>query len=636
MSRQNANNGGLSSNKRKDFISCLRRMMPIALPVLAFAFPLVWYHGVIATSPSLARFPLWDWIFSSASPLACGLLALVAWWLCRKRTAPLLWGSARTLWILVGYAAVWSLLFNKNFMQSWPQIPYSVLFLLGTWLLSRACLGRLAYAAWVPCLTVLLLEYAASMEGFLVNPENLIQVFCASWHDAREYLSAGTVLLLVFALLLSFVAFWLVDRQMRKERRETLLFCGALCMGLLFLGVRPLERSLVRDGSLIWPLGNMEVLACYSAQAQRDIHQTNRLLEHLPPKGSVCASMETVPGGTGVVILIHVGESLCADHLSINGYGRNTTPWLAGQERLINFPDCVASADFTDKAVVTMLTNGRRDFMQTDDPGLFPSSAGMMDYFSACGFRCAYAFTDGIYNPRSHTMFHEEMHMMLRCADDSIASGARAGEQVPAVLQYITQHSGENLFILLNNDGSHAFFDEYDKEHPPFEPVRAISPNDMPPATPEVEACITNAYDCTVHYTDDNIRRLLEPLKGKPFLYVYMGDHGEYVGQGGYWMRAKTSHDTFYRTSVCQVPFMVMASPEFEALHPHFAEAMRQLRQNRNLSVAHEHLFHTVLGLMGIKTSCYDSALDLCSPEAKPYTGPHPSRNGEELPEKAL
>lgn len=240
MRCQNVNNGGFSNNKREAFISCLRKMLPIALLVVAFAFPLVWYHGEIATSPSLARFPLWDWIFSSASPLACALLALVAWWLCRKRQAPLLWSSARSLWILVGYAAVWSLLFNKNFMQSWPQIPYSVLFLLGTWLLSRACMGRLAYAVWVPSLTVLLLEYAASMEGFLVNPENLIQVFSASWHDACGYISAGTILLFALALLLSCVAFWLVDRQMGKERRETLLFCGALCMGLLFLGVRPL------------------------------------------------------------------------------------------------------------------------------------------------------------------------------------------------------------------------------------------------------------------------------------------------------------------------------------------------------------------------------------------------------------
>ena len=65
-------------------------------------------------------------------------------------------------------------------------------------------------------------------------------------------------------------------------------------------------------------------------------------------------------------------------------------------------------------------------------------------------------------------------------------------------------------------------------------------------------------------------------------------------------------------------------SPEFEALHPHFAEALRQLRAHSRMTVAHEHLFHTVLGLLGIETPFYAPELDLCNPAAQPYDGEQP------------
>lgn len=47
------------------------------------------------------------------------------------------------------------------------------------------------------------------------------------------------------------------------------------------------------------------------------------------------------------------------------------------------------------------------------------------------------------------------------------------------------------------------------------------------------------------------------------------------------------------------------------------------------MSIGQEHIFHTLLGIFGIQTPYYDEELDLSSDKAKPYTGPHPSRNGE-------
>lgn len=270
--------------------------------------------------------------------------------------------------------------------------------------------------------------------------------------------------------------------------------------------------------------------------------------------------------------------------------------------------------------------------METKDKRYLSSSASLLDFFSACGFRCSSFLYGDMLSAQADGLFDKELRLLLRCSKENYIIDGKAWNQIPAVNEHVEGHPGENLCILLNNFGSHAFFEEYDTSCAPFVPTRPTTPDDEPETSPEDAEIFTNAYDNTICYTDEYIRRLLESLKGRPYLYVYMSDHGEYVGQGGYWLRGKTPHDAFYKTSVCQVAFFIIASPEFEALHPHFKEAMDEVRKHQSMSVAHEHLFHTVLGIMGIKTPYYDATLDLSNPQVQPYTGPHPSRGGEPLP----
>lgn len=605
---------------------------PLVILCASLVLPLCFYYEEIPDAPVVTRYSLWNWLYCGITLVVCVLLCFAAWLLCYKRSAPLVFGKVSAVWVLLLSAVAWSVCFNPFIMCAWPQLPYCVLFLLGAWFVLRAILGRFAFIVWIPCLIVLLLEYIARHEGILLTAENLAQVFVTSWRDAKEFVTPETLSAFGLIVSISCFSYWLVDKQLRYAKRETLFFDGMVCLCILFVGIKPLALNMTRNNSLIWPLGDIEVLAYRVAQAQREIHQADHLIDCLPMKERASATSDVLADVFEVVVLLHVGESLCADHMSVNGYARPTTPWLASQKGVISFNDCVASADLTDKAVVTMLTNGRRNFLKTDTACYLPSSAGVMDYFSACDFRCSYAYTDGLYNSNSLTLFNRQMKFLLRCANDCISSGADAWTQAAAVGQYIGQHPGERLFIMLSNAGSHIYFSAYDKEHPPFKPVRPGTPNDSPEKDSGVATLVTNAYDCTVHYTDESIRRLLEPLKGKPYLYIYMSDHGEYVGQGGYWLRLRTPHDAFYRTSVCQVGFVIIASPEFEAMHPHFKEALAEVRKHQGMSVAHEHLFHTVLGIMGIRTPFYDASLDLSNPQVQPYTGPHPSRGGAPQP----
>ena len=119
-----------------------------------------------------------------------------------------------------------------------------------------------------------------------------------------------------------------------------------------------------------------------------------------------------------------------------------------------------------------------------------------------------------------------------------------------------------------------------------------------------------------------------EMLNGRPFIYVYVSDHGEYLGHDGIWGRAALGESQFsyHETDGSRVGMFVLTSPQFDETHPHFAQALSQLREHATMSVGHEHIFHTLLGMFGISSPYYDAKLDLCSPAAQPYSGPKPAR----------
>jgi lipid A ethanolaminephosphotransferase len=163
----------------------------------------------------------------------------------------------------------------------------------------------------------------------------------------------------------------------------------------------------------------------------------------------------------------------------------------------------------------------------------------------------------------------------------------------------------------------------YNQKNPPFTPsLHVLEPDER------YAKDVRNAYDNTVHYTDQFVYRVLQQLEGRPFVYVYVSDHGEYLGDyDGTWGRGRASSNRnfFFRSQggagVCA---FAVASPEYEQLNPQFAQAVAQLKESRRMTIGHEHFFHTLLGLVGMKTPYYNAELDLCSPEAKPYSGPEP------------
>ena len=120
---------------------------------------------------------------------------------------------------------------------------------------------------------------------------------------------------------------------------------------------------------------------------------------------------------------------------------------------------------------------------------------------------------------------------------------------------------------------------------------------------------IVNAYDNTIVLTDFFLSRVIGWLKTQEKAHtpamLYVSDHGESLGERNIYL-----HGLPYRVAPPEqttVPMITWLSPGFEQLN---RVSTRCLQAQRDKHLSHDNLFHSVLGLMAVKTSVYQRDLD--------------------------
>jgi lipid A ethanolaminephosphotransferase len=83
---------------------------------------------------------------------------------------------------------------------------------------------------------------------------------------------------------------------------------------------------------------------------------------------------------------------------------------------------------------------------------------------------------------------------------------------------------------------------------------------------------------------------------------IYVSDHGESLGENGiylhampYWLAPKEQ---------IHVPFFFWASQDFSVNREHLAAIKDQ-------EFSHDHLFHSLMGLFGVRSTVYKQELDI-------------------------
>ncbi len=547
--------------------------------------------------------------------------AAVGMYLSRKSGVATLPPLRTMLW-LTAYSLLLVYAFNPGVYSNPLTVHVSLLMTMGAICLTWALFRRWCLCFWVVFLLWELIQSVAFVQyGTRINSLVLAESLESSWEEAMAYITVLNVVLFCVAIGAVYLLCMLMRRIVHKAEPRALLNVGLLFSGSSLLFCMPIKQDSF-EHEFYWPTGEIPAIYLNVEEALNHNVLTVKYVENLTSPAEQASSISTLKGNEGVVLLVHVGESVRADRMSINGYERDTTPWLRQQNNIINFPQCVSSACDTCQAQISILTDARRDIYATEEE-LVAHTGSVLDLFHANDFKI-YSFFGIPYNRK--LKFDRVVRLLTRCSAERFNSTEGPWGSVPQIAEVVRNNPEQNMVIFINNEGSHTPFKYYDHENPPFTPASSDFQN--PSANAEA---INNAYDNTIHYTDEFFRRVVAELQGRPFLYLYVSDHGEYLGHDGIWGRGALGDNgvSYLETDGCFVGMFILYSPEFERLHPHFCKALNTVRSHASGVVSHENVFHSLLGIFDIKTPHYNPFLDLASTCWKPYSGPRPGVKSE-------
>jgi lipid A ethanolaminephosphotransferase len=111
---------------------------------------------------------------------------------------------------------------------------------------------------------------------------------------------------------------------------------------------------------------------------------------------------------------------------------------------------------------------------------------------------------------------------------------------------------------------------------------------------------LVNAYDNTIYYTDYLVHSVIQTLKNdfpdRRSCVIFISDHGESLGEGGYYMHGAPLR--FAPDEQLDIPFIVWTSDKS--------------LQIKDLETAgHYNIFHTALRFLGMETPVYDESKDI-------------------------
>ena len=598
----------------------------------AYRLALLLFFAVLLVWPSVAYFPQWfeECVkgYKWGTAVTCLLMAAACVFLYKKRGGVEAFLPSRVVWQVALAMMVANIALNMDLWLDMPQLGHAMLFGMGLCCLLLTVSRWLFGVLFSLCFLCSFVDAVSRVKyGIVLNKEVVMQVLDANATEAQNYFTWDVALLLVAALLFIGVLVWWLLRATRGQGRLRLL-----ASGLLFLMASMVARQYTiplnsKSPCAEWPFQLTRKTIKAVAGARSDNYLMLRKLDMLPHVAKEDVSHPALKGGEGVLCILHIGESVRADHLGIYGYHRDTTPWLKDNARLVRIDRCVSFAPFTTYAMYSIMSDASGNAMMKDAPHTEPTVRSLADIFAACGFKGC-TFSEASRSEHRGILGKGLCECMLELFSEGGEMVAYHGDpmqQIPQILDKVGQEPSANRFILINNEGSHVPYSWYDTKNPPFSPADAQAWRSKPASNPDMAEQARNAYDNTICYTDEYIRRLVEGLGNRPFVYVYVSDHGEFVGDdGGLWDRGWMTGGNYCSTNGCLVPLLVIASPEFEALHPHFREAMERLRANHAVTASQDNVFHTLLGIFGISHKSYDPAYDLSSDQVKLFTGEQP------------
>lgn len=290
---------------------------------------------------------------------------------------------------------------------------------------------------------------------------------------------------------------------------------------------------------------------------------------------------------TNINVVFIIGESVRADHLQINGYNRNTTPFLSQNKSVVSYPGVYTPLTNTAKSLPQILTN--LSINQAEISSVY----SIYSILKQLNFKTTWI---GNQTPeKSYNSFIEE-NETIKLIDPyhSFLSFSKSlDEELLPPLESALQNDS-NQFITVHMIGSHWWYENrYSSSFRKFKPE--MDSKHIPSLSKEQ---IINSYDNTILYLDDFLKKAVSIImkSSKKTILIYLSDHGEILGENGKWLHAQEDEAS------TNPAMIVWYSKEFEQAFP---EKTEYLKSNALKKISTDFFFNSILDLIEVENFEY-------------------------------
>lgn len=302
---------------------------------------------------------------------------------------------------------------------------------------------------------------------------------------------------------------------------------------------------------------------------------------------------ESVANSDSLVVVFVIGESLRNDHLQINGYERETTPYLMEEDNLVSLTDIYGAECFTHTSVPQIMTRA-----DSANPQRAYDEQSFVTIFKDAGFR-----TTWIANQESvatYAYFMNECDTLIYVnGDKSVYTFDKwLDEDILPHLENELQDDNPTQLHILHSIGSHWWYNShYTDEFERYTPViksRVVSSN--------TQEEMINSYDNTILYTDYFIKETIDLIRDKKSILIFLSDHGESLGEDGYYLHGADRPELHYPAA------FVWYSDKYAQSFPDMIE---NLKDNSDKKYRSDYLFHSIIDAADITTEYIEPQLSI-------------------------
>ncbi|WP_122032123.1 phosphoethanolamine transferase [Aliivibrio sp. EL58] len=446
--------------------------------------------------------------------------------------------------------------------------------------------------------------YAALQYNTMFDYAMIENIFETNVGEASSYLSSASIgYFIVFGVLPSL--FLLKVKVIRNASWGKELFHRAALMSVAIVGLLLISVFYFKDYASIGRNNSYLNKMINPADAFNTVKYINNEYLTAPLDYiTIGEDAEVIPAKNGkpTLMVVLVGETARAQNSAYNGYERETNPYTKDLG-LIAFQNVSSCGTATAHSLPCMFSNMVRTNYNRERAN---NQDDVLDVLTHAGVKSVWIDNDGGDKAVAKNI---EKVMISDTSSDEFCNGSSCYDEVllQGLDERIQNTTGDQLYAL-HMIGSHGptYWKRYPENMAVFTP--ACNRSDIENCSDEE---ITNVYDNTLVYTDYVIAQTIAKLKTYSDKYnvvmLYISDHGESLGENGLYL-----HGAPYMIAPKEqthVPFYVWMSDDYA--NQKGINKASVISKAAAGGFSHDNLFHTLLGLYGVKTSAKDNSLDI-------------------------